>query len=859
VADTDGDSLNDGDEITRGTDPLLADTDGDTLSDGDEVTRGTDPLVADTDGDGLNDGDEITQGTDPLVADTDGDGLNDGDEITRGTDPLDTDTDGDGHTDGDEVANGTDPLDANDPIPPLSDTDGDGLTDADEATRGTDPLLADTDGDSLNDGNEVTRGTDPLLADTDGDGHNDGSEVANGTDPLDANSPVPPVVDTDGDGLSDADEATRGTDPLLADTDGDGHEDGDEVTNGTDPLDANDPVPPVVDTDGDGLSDADEATRGTDPLLVDTDGDGHEDGDEVTDGTDPLDPDSPAAPVVTTPTIVEPTSGGGGFFGTGIRHNEPTVTPEPVVPEPTVIPVNTGTAVVTTITTQEAPVGAPETTVAINVPGATITAVPIAVTVADTTAPTAALEGISSGVVDGDTVSFSGTINDKAGVIETLRVSLDGGSSSFPVSSVSGMGTSKAKFTFGTSGLQDGNYQVVVYSQDNSGNEMKSDIYDLVIDRYDPYIGTDFLSTGVLGMLPNEQLVHTSAVGMTQDFYVPVGGGATSVELVEPDRGVIVELNYLSDADLWKGSLHFDGTGWWNFEVHAMDGAGNEITKSIENIYVSEAGHIVSADTEQNLSAYSLEIFRYSLEAEQWSLWDGQPYNEINPYVAHNQENLALTLPQGRYYFVVNAEGYRKLTSEILELQQTSVVTPRFTIMPASAVSSVPVFGALYSFFDWGTTASWDASITAAPLTASASSSALLSAGDTFPMTTLFGEESAYSSHQPSGTTLYTVLSSWNPFGQEQLDVFDQMSAAYTNHIVVLSNLETQATVQQFLKRGLQQVKVLSDANGTTTQQLDTSASPMHYLVDEQGLVLDRRVGVLSQSEIEALLNSSSL
>ena len=50
---------------TYGSDPNNPDTDGDTINDGDEVNNGTDPTNPDTDGDGVNDNDEITNGTDP--------------------------------------------------------------------------------------------------------------------------------------------------------------------------------------------------------------------------------------------------------------------------------------------------------------------------------------------------------------------------------------------------------------------------------------------------------------------------------------------------------------------------------------------------------------------------------------------------------------------------------------------------------------------------------------------------------------------------------------------------------------------------------------------------------------------------
>jgi outer membrane protein OmpA-like peptidoglycan-associated protein len=165
-----------------------ADPDKDGLTNKEEKMFGTDPKNADTDGDGLNDGDEVKKYmTNPLKADTDGDGLSDGDEVLKyHTDPLKADTDGDGLSDGDEVLKyHTDPLKA--------DTDGDGLSDGDEVLKyHTDPLKADTDGDGLSDGDEVNKyHTDPLKADTDGGTVNDGVEVARGTNPLDPSDDIP--------------------------------------------------------------------------------------------------------------------------------------------------------------------------------------------------------------------------------------------------------------------------------------------------------------------------------------------------------------------------------------------------------------------------------------------------------------------------------------------------------------------------------------------------------------------------------------------------------------------------------------------------------------------------------------------
>ena len=385
--DTDGDGINDGDEIAGGSDPLdpcdpnlaavpTSDCDNDGLTAAEEEVEGTDPGNPDTDGDGINDGDEVAGNSDPLDpcdpdafanlgGDCDGDGLTNGFEQTLGTDPLNPDTDGDGYEDGDEVTQlDSDPLDSCDPDAGAiasNDCDNDGLTSAEEEVEGTDPGNPDTDGDGINDGDEVNNGTDPLnacdplgglgdpLGDCDNDGISNGDEDANGNGVVDEGETDPENPDTDGDGLLDGPEVLAGTDPLdpcdpnvyavasgdcdndgitngdedingngtydpdtetdagNPDTDGDGINDGDEVADGTDPLDPCDPSIYAVgtgDCDNDGLTNADEDINGdgmynpgdeTDANNPDTDGDGYTDGDEIAGGSDPLDPCDPDA------------------------------------------------------------------------------------------------------------------------------------------------------------------------------------------------------------------------------------------------------------------------------------------------------------------------------------------------------------------------------------------------------------------------------------------------------------------------------------------------------------------------------------------------------------------------------------
>ena len=170
------------------TDPKNPDTDGDKLNDGEEVlSYTTKPLDADSDKDGLTDFEEvITYKTDPLNSDTDGDTLLDGEEVNKyKTDPKSVDTDEDTLTDPQEInETKTDPTKA--------DTDADGLGDNQEInTFNTDPLNPDTDGEKLLDGEEVIQHhTDPRKIDTDGGGLDDFLEIQLNKDPLDPSDDI---------------------------------------------------------------------------------------------------------------------------------------------------------------------------------------------------------------------------------------------------------------------------------------------------------------------------------------------------------------------------------------------------------------------------------------------------------------------------------------------------------------------------------------------------------------------------------------------------------------------------------------------------------------------------------------------
>ncbi|MCJ7780551.1 MAG: thrombospondin type 3 repeat-containing protein, partial [Acidimicrobiia bacterium] len=318
-SDSDGDGLNDGEEIAIGTNPDDWDTDNDGRNDWHEVTGGgpipTDPFDPDTDDDGLLDSAEVfgTNPTNPLNADTDGDGLCDGGTGTPWMTSADTRV----------IVN---PICKSCATPGLDDCGTgsvrtgsvDGIGDhpnphgygEDKNGNGTwDGSI----GDEWDDGEPASPETDPNQYDTDGDADGDGIEVLGFST---SRQDWIPAADLFGRTINVEYPDCGCLEPLIADTDGDGLSDGYEDNNhdgnfdflpsdfeyeqvplpGPPQPNPNETNPCDPDTDDDDLTDYDERYQSqdfvlypdqsfpfnpTNPLDHDTDNDWFFDGFEV--------------------------------------------------------------------------------------------------------------------------------------------------------------------------------------------------------------------------------------------------------------------------------------------------------------------------------------------------------------------------------------------------------------------------------------------------------------------------------------------------------------------------------------------------------------------------------------------------
>ncbi len=345
VIDSDLDGMGNAWETANGLDPgdsadAVQDLDGDSLSNLEEYLNGTDPNLADTDGDNLDDGQEVNHYfTDPLNPDTDDDGLTDGLEgNTLLTSPLEWDTDSGGEGDGSEYNMGRNPLDPDDDAEIAA---YDAIWTAPRCVTGrgiclvTEDLILGRDtmagGPEPNQPNTIS--LDPCPDGTTGDFHSDESidrmivtDLSGSTffagDTVEVTVALWCWTDVGYDQVNvyNGDSASGwtylggqacpgiGAQTLsvvgrLGDHVGDqyiravfSYESPPSVCDAGSYSDHDDVViavtgPASIDTDGDGLSDYDESTYYlTDPEDPDTDGDGAIDSAEILEGTDPLSP-----------------------------------------------------------------------------------------------------------------------------------------------------------------------------------------------------------------------------------------------------------------------------------------------------------------------------------------------------------------------------------------------------------------------------------------------------------------------------------------------------------------------------------------------------------------------------------------
>ena len=256
--DSDGDGINDGQDMFPFDPNETEDTDGDGVGDNGDAFPNNPSESADSDGDGVGDNADAFPNDPSETLDSDGDGVGDNTDAFP-LNPSETiDTDGDG------VGDNADDF----PLDPTesADSDNDGVGDNADAFPNHPGETKDSDGDGVGDNGDAFPNDPTETMDADEDGVGDNAD-AFPNDPFES-------ADSDGDGLGDNADAFPTDATQTVDRDRDGYGDNPDGNNAD--LFPDDDAE-WFDTDGDGHGDNGDAFPTEATQWADKDGDGYGD------------------------------------------------------------------------------------------------------------------------------------------------------------------------------------------------------------------------------------------------------------------------------------------------------------------------------------------------------------------------------------------------------------------------------------------------------------------------------------------------------------------------------------------------------------------------------------------------------
>jgi len=407
------------------------------------------------------------------------------------------------------------------------------------------------------------------------------------------------------------------------------------------------------------------------------------------------------------------------------------------------------------------------------------------------------------------------------------------------------------KFSLLLPTLDDANYQVIARAYDTVGMMGTSSTKTLVVDTIPPMIGG-----AQYGF--ESKIIHPSSTGMVDlaantqsQLVVSMKGGVTTATI--SDGLQFFPFTQIVGTNLWLTNLNFKTFGPRQLTLTARDGADNQTTREIETVMVHEPGRIIRQTDGQPIANSSVTLYYYQAKTKQWRIWDGAAFGEQNPQTTEKDGTFNFMVPAGRYYLEIDAPGYKKLLSQIVDWDETTIINPVFKLQ------SVPSFSLTLPY--------WGKMLVSLP-TIVPDSSPLILATETIPkqqnrktlypgtvspnltLSDINGGEISLSAFRGQRLWL-TVFAPWSAESQEQASVLSASAKNLPNGTKMLGvGLQTTGPeMQTFIKRGSYDFPIVIDPIGEMASLYGITLLPTHYFLDSRGVVVEVYVGMLSQSQ----------
>lgn len=432
-------------------------------------------------------------------------------------------------------------------------------------------------------------------------------------------------------------------------------------------------------------------------------------------------------------------------------------------------------------------------------------------------------------------------------LLNRVEYSLDNGRNWLPVSFLSAPNSAKTNFSISLRKLDDGNYALLLRTFDAAGNRGYSQGYTLIIDSLPPTVTGGLFSIGPQAITPLSNGAMLALAGLGQRITLSSIGGALRMDLIVSTSANLLAKSFSIGKDpvsgFWSGAFNLGEAGRYTLAVQAVDGAGNKTVKTLGELEVLPQGVVAGPDGP--LGQAQIKVYYFDQVTQSFVPWDGEAFSQSNPVLADQSGHYKLLLPPGRFYLEVSAKGYQTAVSNIFTLGQTIPVDEDFRLEKTLDLQ--------LGFADirWSGFPRRQVFIDpAGKLTRLARAGMTQHLPVTLPDFKLSNAQMTVDSNSILGkAAIITVLNSWMPDTQAQLDYLDGLDSSKIRAIVVMP-LESAGFVSSFQKIGNYKTPIFADPVGKFANNLGVQFMPGHFILDKAGRVRSVRTGLLKTREL---------
>ncbi len=366
----------------------------------------------------------------------------------------------------------------------------------------------------------------------------------------------------------------------------------------------------------------------------------------------------------------------------------------------------------------------------------------------------------------------------------------------------------------------------------------------LIIDRLPPRIGGFLLSIG-------PQILHVDEKGYTtlpdilHTLTLSLVGGPTEVQAIlvpkteqseatDSQKYQHISLHRKNNSNLWSTDLSFITPGTFTVQVHAKDGAGNEVSKDITSVTVLSPGKII--DTSANPVKSTITLYTKDAVTGSFIEWDGSAYGQQNPQKTTADGVYAYYPPSGTYYLSIDRGfGSPQVITNSFQMNAGEPLSPNLVIPKSNGIQ---LFGFSIPF----------PSLFRQHITIDKSQRSVANTNASIDVGKILTEQ-LLTTIDPSRSfvghnTTLVLLNTWAPQTPAQIRILEAMKEADPQRTILgVFPHESNATIELFAKRGDYTILLRADPDGSLLEELPYPAVPTFFTMDDKLFVSSLKQG----------------